>query len=142
VFAYDREDYRSRGPVYDIVFDTLGGEHARRSFEVVRPGGTVVSVAGPPDAQMRAKFAANPLLRLGMWMMARGVHADAARKNARYFRFLTESDGAQLADVARRVDAGQIRPVIDRTFAFDDLVAAYDYLEAGRAKGKVVLQIA
>jgi alcohol dehydrogenase len=141
VIAYDREDYRARGAVYDIVFDTLGGEHTLRSFEVARPGGTVVSVAGPPDAQMRAKFGANPLLRLGMWLMARRVYAAAATKGARYFRFLTESDGAQLQAVADLVAAGAIRPVVDRTFAFTDLVAAFEYLEAGRAKGKVVLQV-
>lgn len=141
VIAYDREDYRTRGAVYDLVFDTLGGEHTLRGFDVLKPGGAVVSVAGPPDAQMRAKFGANPLLRFGMWAMARGVHAAAAKKQARYFRFLTESDGAQLRDVARLVEAGAIRPVVDRSFAFGDLVAAFDYLEAGRAQGKVVLQI-
>jgi alcohol dehydrogenase len=47
-----------------------------------------------------------------------------------------------LRDVARLVEAGKIRPVVDRSFAFGDLVAAFEYLEAGRAKGKVVLQVA
>ena len=141
VIAYDREDYRAQGPVYDLVFDTLGGEHTLRSFEAVKPGGTVVSVAGPPDAQMRAKFGANPLLRLGMWLLARKVYAAAAKKHARYFRFLTESDGAQLQAIADMVEAGKIKPVVDRAFAFEDLVAAFDYLEAGRAKGKVVLRV-
>ena len=141
VIAYDREDYRARGAVYDLVFDTLGGEHTLRSFEVLRRGGTVVSVAGPPDAQMRAKFGGNPLVRLGMWAMARGVYAAAAGKDARYFRFLTESDGGQLQAIADLVEAGKIKPVVDRTFAFADLVAAFEYLEAGRAKGKVVLDI-
>ena len=142
VIAYDREDYLARGAVYDLVFDTLGGEHTLRSFDVVKPGGTVVSVAGPPDAQMRAKFGANPLLRVGMWLMARGVYAAAAKKGARYFRFLTESDGAQLRAIADLVAVGKIKPVVDRSFAFEDLVAAFEYLEAGRAKGKVVLQVA
>ena len=142
VIAYDREDYLARGPVYDIVFDTLGGAHTLRSFDVVKPGGAVVSVAGPPDAQMREKFAAGrPLVRFGMWMLARGVYAAAARKNARYFRFLTESDGTQLAAVAALVGRGAIRPVIDRVYAFDQCVEAFDYLEAGRAKGKVLLQV-
>ena len=64
-----------------------------------------------------------------------------AKQSARYFRFLTESDGAQLRDVAVLVEAGKIRPVVDREFAFADLVAAFEYLEAGRAKGKVVLRV-
>jgi alcohol dehydrogenase len=142
VIAYDREDYRARGAVYDLVFDTLGGEHTLRSFEVLRPGGAVVSVAGPPDAEMRAKFGAGkPLVRFAMWMMARGAYAAAAKRQARYFRFLTESDGAQLADVARLVESGAIRPVIDRAFAFDAGIDAFEYLVAGRAKGKVLLDV-
>jgi alcohol dehydrogenase len=91
---------------------------------------------------MRAKFGANPLLRFGMWLLARKVYAAAATKDARYFRFLTESDGAQLHGIADLVTAGRIKPVVDRAFAFGDLVAAFDYLEAGRAKGKVVLEVA
>ena len=47
--AYDREDYRARGPVYDIVLDSLGGTHTLDAFAVLKPGGVVVSVAGPPD---------------------------------------------------------------------------------------------
>jgi alcohol dehydrogenase len=143
VIAYDREDYLARGPVYELVFDTLGGEHTLKSFDVLKPGGTVVSVAGPPDAEMRAKFGAGrPLVRFGMWMLARRAYAAAAKKQARYFRFLTESDGAQLQAIAALVDAGAIRPVIDRAFAFADAVEAFEYLVAGRAKGKVVLDIA
>jgi alcohol dehydrogenase len=139
VIAYDREDYAARGPVYDLVFDTLGGPHTQRSFDVLKPGGRVVSVAGPPDADMRAKFAGSALLKLGMWAMARGVYARAAAKGAKYFRFLTESDGTQLRAIATLVDAGAIRPVIDRHFPFAQAIEAFEYLEAGRAKGKVVL---
>jgi alcohol dehydrogenase len=143
VIAYDQADYRARGPVYDLVFDTLGGAHTLDAFAVLKPGGTVVSVAGPPDAEMRAKFGAGkPLVRLAMWAMARKVYTEAARKNARYFRYLTESDGAQLQAVAELVASGAIRPVVDQTFAFERCVEAFAYLEAGRAKGKVVLTIA
>jgi alcohol dehydrogenase len=142
VIAYDREDYAARGPVYDLVFDTLGGAHTLRSFDVLKPGGRVVSVAGPPDREMRARFAGSWVARLAMWAMARGVYAKAAAKQAQYFRYLTESDGAQLHDIATLVDAGAIRPVIDRHFGLAQGVEAFEYLEAGRAKGKVVLDIA
>jgi NADPH:quinone reductase-like Zn-dependent oxidoreductase len=77
-----------------------------------------------------------------MWAMARKVYTEAARKNARYFRYLTESDGAQLQAVAELVASGAIRPVVDQVFAFERCVEAFAYLEAGRAKGKVVLTIA
>jgi alcohol dehydrogenase len=141
VIAYDREDYRKSGPIYDIVFDTLGGAHTLDSFSVLKPGGCVVSVAGPPDREMAEKFADGFLVRMAMKFMARKVYAAARGKRARYFRFLTESSGAQLAEVATLVESGAIKPVVDRVFGFDDLIAAFNYLVAGRAKGKVVIDV-
>jgi NADPH:quinone reductase-like Zn-dependent oxidoreductase len=126
---------------YDVVFDTLGGAQTRGAFDLIRTGGTVVSVAGPPDREMAAAFSAGPIVRAAMWWLARPVYAAAARRRARYFRFLTESDGAQLAAIAARVDRGEIRPVVDRRFAFEDAIVAFDYLETGHARGKVVLEL-
>jgi alcohol dehydrogenase len=140
VICYDREDYRKLGPVYDIVFDTLGGEHTVDSFGVLKPGGVLVSVAGPPDRDMAARFGRNFILRFLMWLMTRKVYAEAEKKKARYFRFLTESNGRQLADIGALVDAGTIRPIIDREFEFEQCVQAFEYLQAGRAKGKVILK--
>lgn len=141
VIAYDREDYRHRLDRYDMVFDTLGGEHTLGSFSVIKRGGILVSVAGPPDREMAAK-APNFLVRWGMRAMAREVHSAAKNKNVRYFRFLTESDGPRLESLVPLLESGAIRPLIDRVFEFDQLVAAYEYLQQGRARGKVVVRIA
>ena len=139
VICYDKEDYRHRGAVYDLVFDTLGGEHTIRSLDVLKPGGALVSVAGPPDREMVARFGRNVILRFLMWLMTRKVYAASAKKNVRYFRYLTESNGRQLAEIGDLVDAGTIRPIIDQAFPFEECVQAFDYLIAGRAKGKVIL---
>jgi len=139
VFRYDRGELPLAGGSYDIVFDTLGGRHTLQAFDLVKAGGTVVSVAGPPDREMAAKFAGNLVVRAGMWWLARPVYAAAAPRQARYFRFMTEADGAQLAGVTAMVERGVIRPVVDRAFAFEDAVAAFRYLETGHARGKVVL---
>jgi alcohol dehydrogenase len=141
VFRYDREEQPSIDGGYDIVFDTLGGAHTLGAFGLLRSGGTVISVAGPPDRDMAAKFAPNAVARAAMWWLARPVYAAAKRRQARYFRFLTESDGVQLAVIAARVDTGAVHPVVDRVFSFDDALAAFDHLEAGHARGKVVLEL-
>jgi alcohol dehydrogenase len=141
VISYDREDYRADGAIYDIVFDTLGGAHTLDAFAVLKPGGCVVSVAGPPDREMARRFAGNLLVAAVMKWSARKVYAAAAARQARYFRFLTESSGSQLAAVAALVESGAIQPVVDRVFAFEDAVAAFEYLAAGHAKGKVVLRV-
>jgi alcohol dehydrogenase len=60
---------------------------------------------------------------------------------ARYEWSFTESNGDQLRDIAALVEGGAIRPVIDHEFAFDQLPDALNYLEAGRARGKIVLRV-
>jgi alcohol dehydrogenase len=73
--------------------------------------------------------------------MGRKVYAAAERAGAAYCWFFTESNGAQLREIAALVDRGAIKPVIDREFAFEQLPEALTYLEAGRARGKVVLKV-
>jgi NADPH:quinone reductase-like Zn-dependent oxidoreductase len=81
------------------------------------------------------------MMRFVMKMMARKVYAAAKRKNARYFRFFTESNGEQLSQITALVESGKIKPVIDRTFPFEQAVEAFEYLIAGRAKGKVIIKV-
>lgn len=139
VIAYDVEDYRLRGAIYDIVLDSLGGTHTLDAFLVLKPGGVVVSVAGPPDEEMVGKFARGWVMRQAMRWMGRRVRAAARAKDARYFRFLTESSGAQLADVVRLVDAGTLHAVVDSVFGYEQAPAAFAKLMAGHARGKIVL---
>jgi alcohol dehydrogenase len=67
VVAYDRENYASLPARYDIVFDTLGGPTTSASFCVLKQGGTVVSVMGPPDRAFARQVGANLALSLVMW---------------------------------------------------------------------------
>jgi alcohol dehydrogenase len=141
VLCYDQMDIGKIENVYDAVFDTLGGKHTIQAFSQVKNGGVVISVAGPPDTEMRKKFATNFILRFMMKMMARKVYAAAKRKNAQYFRFLTESNGEQLSQITPFIQSGKIKPVIDKVFPFEQAVEAFEYLIAGRAKGKVIIKV-
>jgi len=141
VIAYDRENYLERGGDYDIVYDTLGGPFAVDAFKVVKRGGVVISLSGPPDRDFARREGAGLLVRVAVWLMGRKVYAASAKAGAAYCWFFTESNGDQLREIATLVDSGAIRPVIDREFAFDQLPAALTYLEAGRARGKVVLKV-
>jgi len=141
VLCYDQTNIAEIKNQYDAVFDTLGGEHTIRAFAQIKNGGVVISVAGPPDSEMRAKFGSNFIMRFFMWMMARKVYAAAKEKNARYYRYLTESSGEQLSRITALVEQEKIKAVIDRVFPFEQGIEAFEYLVAGRAKGKVILKI-
>ena len=141
VIVYDRENWLEQGSGYDIVYDTLGGAFTVDAFKVVKRGGVVISLSGPPDRDFASREGAGLMVRIAVWLMNRKVYAASARAGAAYVWFFTESDGEQLRDIAALVDAGAIRPVIDREFAFKELPEALAYLEAGRARGKVVLKV-
>jgi alcohol dehydrogenase len=141
VIAYDRENYLEQGGDYDIAYDTLGGAFTVDAFKVVKRGGVVISLSGPPDRDFARREGAGMLVRVAVWLMGRKVYAASAKAGAAYCWFFTEPNGDQLRDIAALVDAGAIKPVIDREFAFEQLPAALSYLEAGRARGKVVLKV-
>jgi len=141
VIAYDRQNYLEQGGGYDIVYDTLGGAFTVDAFKVVKRGGAVISLSGPPDRDFARREGAGLLVRVAVWLMNRKVYAACEKAGASYCWFFTEPNGDQLREIAGLVEAGAIKPVIDREFAFDQLPAALAYLERGRARGKVVLDV-
>jgi NADPH:quinone reductase-like Zn-dependent oxidoreductase len=70
-----------------------------------------------------------------------GVRKQAARRTLRYSFLFMRANGHQLLEITRLIEAGAIRPVVDRVFPFDSTNKALAYVEAGRAKGKVVVRI-
>jgi NADPH:quinone reductase-like Zn-dependent oxidoreductase len=96
----------------DLVFDVLGGDIQKRSASLVRAGGTLVSIAGPPEARP-----------------ADGLAVD----------FVVESDRAQLSEIVQRVRDGRLRTNIGNVATLDDAVAALNPTE--RRNGKTIIRI-
>ena len=141
VIAYDRENYLEQGGDYDIVYDTLGGAFTVDAFKLVKRGGVVISLSGPPDRDFARREGKGVLVRIAVWLMGRKVYAASRQAGADYCWFFTESSGEQLREITALVERGAIKPVIDREFAFEQLPDALGYLEAGRARGKVLLKV-
>ena len=130
-----------QGGDYDIVYDTLGGAFTVDAFSIVKRGGTVISLSGPPDRDFARREGAGWLVGVAVWLMGRKVYAASASAGADHCWYFTEANGDQLRDIAALVERGAIKPVIDREFAFEQLPDALRYLEAGRARRKVVLKV-
>jgi alcohol dehydrogenase len=126
---------------YDLVFDTQGGDTLVRSFAVVRPGGTVVTVGGKPDAKFARAWGVNPIIVFVLRILMSPITRLAKKKNVRFEYLFMRASGAQLAQIGELIDRGVIKPVIDRTFPFAEAKEALAYVEAGRATGKVVVTI-
>jgi NADPH:quinone reductase-like Zn-dependent oxidoreductase len=74
-------------------------------------------------------------------LLSRKIIRHARKRGTEYSFLFVRPDGSQLADIGGLLKAGRIRPVIDRVFPFDQAKEALAYLEKGRAKGKVVVQM-
>lgn len=141
VIDYKTQDFATELHDYDVVLDTQGGQTLDKSFQVVRPGGQVISVAGPPEPTFAREFGANWLLVQAMRALSFSVRRKATRRSVHYsFLFMT-ANGDQLRELGALVDAGVIRPIIDRVYPFDATLDALSYVENGRATGKVVVNI-
>jgi NADPH:quinone reductase-like Zn-dependent oxidoreductase len=138
VIDYTKADFAELLSSYDIVLDSLGGDNLAKSLTVLKPGGLAISVVGPPDSAF-AEQIGRPLLKPVMALMSRKVRAQARKLGVRYSFFFMRADGAQLKKLAALYDAGTLRPVLDRTFPFDETLDAIGYVEQGRAKGKIAV---
>jgi NADPH:quinone reductase-like Zn-dependent oxidoreductase len=140
VIDYRTTDFSDVLDGYDVVLDSLGGANLEKSLSVLKPGGLAISVVGPPDpafAEQLGRSVLKPVLSL----MSRKIRKRAKRLGVRYSFFFMRANGTQLAELAELYDSGALRPVLDRTFPFDDLPEAMAHVEQGRANGKVVVTL-
>lgn len=141
VVDYRKQDFAKELDGYDLVLDTLGGEALEKSFDVLKPGGTIISISGPPDPAFAKEIGANFVVALAMRLLSAKIRRLAARRRMHYSFFFMRPSGRQLRKLAALVDAGELRPVIDRVFPFAETKEALAYVEAGHAKGKVVIRV-
>ena len=140
VIDYTRDDLSRLGRDYDAGFDLVGGETLDRMFKIMKPGSRIVSVAAVPEPQTALRdLGGRKALAAVFWAISYGVRRRARRAGVGYRYLFMHPSGDDLAQVATLIEQGILRVVIDRTYPFAQIAEALDYLERGRAKGKVVL---
>jgi NADPH:quinone reductase-like Zn-dependent oxidoreductase len=143
VVDYTKQDFSQVLSGYDLVIDSLGGRNLEKSLTVLRPGGLAIGVAGPPDAGFARQLSAPTIVRVVMSLLSRKVRKQAKALGVRYEFFFMQASGSQLRELGALYDAGVLRPVIDRTFPFEQTAEAMVHVEQGRTKaGKVVVTMA
>jgi NADPH:quinone reductase-like Zn-dependent oxidoreductase len=135
VIDYKTEDYKEVANNLDIVFDTLGGDYTFDAFEIIKEGGKVTSIVGPPDEET-----AN---NMGMtdYKLPEKLSKLIKGKSADYKLTWMQPNSKQLDEITTMVDNGSIKPVVDKVYAFQNSIDAYQYLATGRAKGKVIITL-
>jgi NADPH:quinone reductase-like Zn-dependent oxidoreductase len=141
VIDYRTQDFEEVLSNYDLVLNSQDGKTLEKSLRVLKPGGKLISISGPPDPEFGNQIGAPALVRLAIRVLSASIRRRAKSRGVAYsFLFMTAS-GSQLREITRLFEAGVIRPVIDRVFPFASTNEALAYVEAGRAKGKVVVRL-
>jgi len=141
VIDYKKEDFSHVLRDYDVVLNSLDKVTLEKSLRVLKPGGQLISISGPPDAAFARSIGASWVLRMIMGFLSYGIRTKAKRRHAHYSFLFMRANGDQLSKITSLIDDGIIRPVVDRVFPFASTKEAMAYVEAGRAKGKVVVSL-
>ncbi len=118
VIDYRAQRFEEAVADMDLVFDTVGGETWERSWDVLRPGGRLVSIAVPRPPERETRDG-----RRAIW-------------------FVVESNRTQLIDIGGLIDGGHLRPIVSAVLPLAEGQAAYGAGLNGRGPGKAVLRVA
>ncbi|MEX8517826.1 MAG: NADP-dependent oxidoreductase [Leptothrix sp. (in: b-proteobacteria)] len=141
VIDYKTQDFEAVLRDYDVVLNSQDGKTLDKSLRILKRGGKLISISGPPDPPFGREVAAPGFVRLVMRLLSSGVRRKAQQLGVGYSFLFMKASGSQLGEITRLIDAGAIRPVMDRVFPFASTNEALAYVEAGRAKGKVVVRL-
>lgn len=141
VIDYKKQEFEEVLQNYDAVLGTVKGDAIEKSLRILKPKSNVVSLVGPPDTAFARARGMNFFMKFVFGLLSRKIIRHARKRGVEYSFLFAHPDGRQLAEIGKLLEAGRIRPVIDKVFPFDQAKEALAYLEKGRAKGKVVVQI-
>lgn len=141
VIDYKKDDFASILQGYDVVLNSQDSATLAKSLGVLKPGGKLISISGPPDPAFGEEIGAPWWLKTIMRLLSLGIRRKAQRSQVSFSFLFMKANGAQLREISALIDSGAIRPVVDRVFPFESTREAMDYVETGRAKGKVVVKL-
>jgi NADPH:quinone reductase-like Zn-dependent oxidoreductase len=139
VIDYHTQDFEMEVHDYDLVLDSLGGKNLEKSLRVLRRGGKVIGITGPPDPTFAAASSLNGVLRLAIAALSSGIRRQANKLGVTYSFLFMRASGDQLREITALIDNGAIRPIVGRVHPFDDAAEALIALEKGGIRGKAVL---
>lgn len=141
VIDYQTQDFEQVLSDYDLVVNSQDAASLEKSLRVLKRGGAAISISGPPDPAFGQALGLNPVLKFVFGLLSRKVRKQARKLGVRYSFLFMRAEGQQLRQITALVEAGRIRPVVDKVFPFEKTGDALAYVESGRARGKVVVKV-
>lgn len=141
VIDYKTQDFEDVLRDYDVVLNSQDTKTLEKSLRVLKRGGKLISISGPPDPEFGKEIGAPGFVKLILRLLSSGIRRKAKARGVTFSFLFMKANGRQLREITPLFDAGVIRPVMDRIFPFESTNDALAYVENGRAKGKVVIKV-
>ncbi|XP_033095584.1 reticulon-4-interacting protein 1 homolog, mitochondrial-like [Anneissia japonica] len=142
VYDYKQSDFQNsllKAGGFDLILDTIGGPTEDLSMELLKSGSQLISLVSPFMADMDRYGAVVGSLSASTTMFKKAMAV--SRKGGKYRWAFATPNAVALETIAQLVDEGKIRPVIDRVFTFKQIPEAFEKLEKGHARGKIVIDM-
>lgn len=142
VIDYKTQDFETILKDYDLVLHSNKDTKVlEKSLRILKSGGQVISLTGPPTHEFAEQIGLAWHLKFVTKLLSLGIKKKAKKLNAKFTFLFMRAEGKQLSQITKLIEAGVIKPVIDKVFPFEQTNDALSYVETGRSKGKVVIKV-
>ncbi|MEV5718568.1 NADP-dependent oxidoreductase [Amycolatopsis mediterranei] len=141
VIDYRKDDFETVLHDYDVVLHSLDNETLKKSLRVLKPGGKLISLSGPPDPDFAREMGKPWILRPATRVLSHAIRTAAKHRQVDYSFLFMRASGTQLREITSLIDDGAIEPVVDRVFPFESTNEAMAYVDEGHVKGKAVVKV-
>lgn len=138
---YKTQDFEAVLKDYDLVLNSQDNKTLEKSLNVVKTGGKIISISGPPTPAFAQEIGASWIIRTVLSILSSGVRRKAQRKGVDYQFLFMKSSGKQLEQITKLIEDGHIKTVIEKVYSFSQTNEAMNHVASGRAKGKIVVKI-
>jgi len=142
VIDYKTQDFATILKDYDVVLHSnREAKVLEDSLKILKPGGTLVTLTGPPTAELAKEIGLAWPFQVIMNLLSFSARRIAKKQNVNFKFLFMRADGKALGEITKLIEAGIIKPIVDKVFSFEQTNEALTYVETGRAKGKVVIKV-
>jgi alcohol dehydrogenase len=138
---YKTQDFETILKDYDLVLNSQDEKTLEKSLRIVKPGGKVISISGPPDVAFAKETGLSWFMKTAIFFLSRKVRSQAKKLGVDYSFLFMQANGKQLSEIGKLIETSIIRPVVDKVFTFEQTNEAISYVSSGRAKGKVIVKV-
>lgn len=142
IIDYKNQDFATILKDYDLVLHSnREAKILENSLKILKPGGTLVSLTGPPTPEFTKEIGLAWPFQILMGLLSGSVRRKAKKLGVNFKFLFMRAEGSQLTQISQLIQLDVIKPIIDKVFPFEKTNDAMTYVESGRVKGKVVVKV-